>query len=64
MMDRVICFVLNMFRRLYTTEHFYLYEKLTLAYERTDLSFSPKSLTCKDLYFYMYFLRAFSFWGP
>lgn len=51
MMHRMICFVLNMFRKLYTTEHFYSDEKLTLSYERTDLSFfSPKSLTYKDLH--------------
>lgn len=53
----MICFVLNMFRKLYTTEHFYSDEKLTLSYERTDVSFfSPKSLTYKDLYSYIYFL--------
>lgn len=41
----MVCFVLNTFRRLYTTEQFYLDEKLMLSYQRTDLSsFSPKSL--------------------
>lgn len=36
-MHRMICFGFNMFRKLYSTENFYLDEKLTLSYKRTDV---------------------------
>lgn len=62
-MHRIISFVLNMFRRLYTTMHFYLGEKPP-RYERIGLSslfFSPKSLTYKGSDSYIYSLQIFCF---